>query len=120
MKVDMPLNKETKPGISECSILAKEKNETRHNCVGNVIHKELFKRLKFNHPSKRYMHKTESLRANKTHKILWDFAIHIGNSILARMSDQVLINKKKRDLLYPGFYRFNRPRSENKRKQKDR
>ena len=35
--------------ISECSKLAQKEYKTRHDWVGNVIHGELCKRLKFNH-----------------------------------------------------------------------
>ena len=40
-----------------------------------LIYWELFKRLKFEHANKWYMHKPESVLENKKHKILWNFKI---------------------------------------------
>ena len=36
------------------------------------------------------------VKANETHKILWDFEIQTDHLILARISDLVIINRKKR------------------------
>ena len=33
---------------------------------------------------------------NETHKILWDFEIQTDHQILARRSDLVIVNKKKK------------------------
>ena len=49
-----------------------------------MIHWELCKKLKFNHITKWYMHKPESVRKNETHKNLWDFEIQADHLILAR------------------------------------
>ena len=46
--------------ISEYCKLAQKKYKTKHNCVGKVIHRELCKKLKSNHATKRYNHKPES------------------------------------------------------------
>ena len=42
--------------ISECSQLAQKEYKTRHNWVGQVIHKEMCKKFKFDHTNKWYMH----------------------------------------------------------------
>ena len=42
------------------------------------------------------MHKQESVIENKSFKTLWDFEIQTEHSIMARKSDPVLINKKKK------------------------
>ena len=40
-----------------------------------VIHSELSKKLKFEHTTKWYIHKPESVLENKMHKMLWDFEV---------------------------------------------
>ena len=59
--------------ISESSKLAQKEYKTRHDSVGNRIHWELWKKLKFGYTSKSYMNKPESTQENEMHKILWDF-----------------------------------------------
>ena len=81
--------------MSECSKLTQKKYKTIHVWVGQVINRELCKKLKFDHTTKRYMKKIESVRVNKMHKILWDFVIEMDHQIPARQPDLVLINKKK-------------------------
>ena len=85
------------------------------------------KRLKFDHTTKWYMHKHESILKNEMHKILWDyFETQIDYLIPARRPDNILlmkkkkIKKKKKNLPSSGFWHFGRPQSENKRKLKDR
>ena len=56
--------------ISECSKLVQKKYKSRHNWVGKGIHRELCKKLKFEHTTKWYMHKPESVLVNATHKIV--------------------------------------------------
>ena len=50
--------------------------------VGNVIHWELCKKLKFDLTTKWYMHKTESVQENET--LLWEFEIQTDHIISAR------------------------------------
>ena len=59
------------------SKLSQEEYKTRHDWVGKVIHWELCKRLKFDHPDKFYIRKPEFVLENAMHKILWDFAIQM-------------------------------------------
>ena len=47
--------------ISECHKLAQKEYKTRHNWVGKVNHWELYKKLKFDHTTRWYMHKPESV-----------------------------------------------------------
>ena len=61
----------------------------------NVIHMELCKKVKFNHSTKQFMHKPESVLKNETHKILWHFELKMDHLISARKPDLVLITKKK-------------------------
>ena len=82
--------------ISKCGKLAQKEYKSRHEWVGEVIHRESCKRLNFDHTTKGYMHKPESILENGTHKILWDFKIQIDHLILARRQDVVLINKNKK------------------------
>ena len=48
--------------ISECSKLA----PTRHDWVGKVIHWEMYKKFKFDHTNKWYMHNPASVLENDT------------------------------------------------------
>ena len=47
--------------------------KTRHDWMGKVIHKELCKKLKFDHTDKCYIHKLESVLGNETLKIITNF-----------------------------------------------
>ena len=47
-----------------------EQVRTRHDWVGKLIHKEKYKRLKFDHASKWYNNWPKSVLENRTHKIL--------------------------------------------------
>ena len=67
--------------INKCSKLAQKKFKTRHDWVGKVIDQELCKRLKFDPTTKRYMHKTESVLENETHKTCWDLEIQTDHLI---------------------------------------
>ena len=42
------------------------------------------------------MHNPESVLENETHKLLWDFENQTDHQIVARQSDLVIVNKKKR------------------------
>ena len=61
-----------------------------------MIQKELCKKLKFDHTTKWYMHKPESVLENETHRILWYFEIQTDQLIQARRPDLVIVNKKKK------------------------
>ena len=87
--------------INRCNKLTQKENKTRHNWVRKVIHWELCKRLKYDHTIKQYMHKPESILENETNKILWDFKM----------------KKKKKNLLFCGFYHSSKSQNLNKRKQ---
>ena len=82
--------------ISECSKLAQKEYKTRHGWVGKVIHREMCKKLKFNHTNKWYMHNPAAVQENNTHKLLWDLDIRTDHLISARRPDFIGINKKKR------------------------
>ena len=83
------------PIISEYSEISQREYKTRHDWVGKVIHWKLCKRFKFEHTTKRCLHKPELVVENKTHKIPWDFVIQMDPLITTMRQDQVLINKKK-------------------------
>ena len=87
---------ETINHISECRKLAQKEYKTRHDWVGKVIHRELCKKLKFDHTNKWYMPNPESIVENETPKFLWDFDIQTEHLISARRPDLIIINKKKR------------------------
>ena len=64
--------------------------------MGKVIHRELRKKLKFDHSIKWYMNKPESVLENETEKILVDFEIQTDHQIPARQLDLVIVKKKKK------------------------
>ena len=84
--------------ISECRKLAQEEYKTRHDWVGKLIHWEVCKKSKFDHTNKWYMHNLAPVLENDTHKLLWDFDIHMDYLISARRPDLIIINKKKVNL----------------------
>ena len=55
----------------------------------------MYKKLKFDHTNKWYMHNPEPVQENATHKVLWDFEIQTDHLISARRPD--LVKKKKKD-----------------------
>ena len=83
--------------IRECSKLAQNEYETRHNWVGKVIPWEMCKKLKFDHTNKWYLHNPASVLENDTHELLWDLNIQTDHLIWARRLDFILINKKKKE-----------------------
>ena len=70
----------------------------RYNWVGKVIHWELCKKLKFDHTTKWYKHKSESNLEIEIYKILWDFEIQIDYLIRVRWTHLVIVKKKKSQL----------------------
>ena len=60
---------------ADCSKLAQKEYKARHDLVGKVIHWEMYKKLKFDHTNKLYMHNPTSVLENDTHKLQWDFGI---------------------------------------------
>ena len=74
--------------ISESSKLAQKEYKTRYEWVSKVIHWEMFKKFKFDHTNKCYMH-------SPAHKLLWDFDIQTDHLISARRPDLIVINKKQ-------------------------
>ena len=52
--------------ISNSRKISENEFKTKHEWVGIVIHRELCKRLKFEHATKRYMHDEESVQGNET------------------------------------------------------
>ena len=74
--------------ISEYSKLAQNEYKTRHDWVDKVIHWEMCKKFKFDHTNKWYMHNPAPVLEKDTHKLLWDFEIHMDHLISARRQDQ--------------------------------
>ena len=75
--------------ISERSKLAQKEYKTRHDWVGKVIHKEVSKKLKFDHTTKQYMHKPDSVLDNQMRKILWDFEIQSSWRLQSRATQRL-------------------------------
>ena len=49
------------------------------------------------------MHNPAAVLENETHKLLWDFDIHMDHLISARRPDHMIINKKKRTFKIADF-----------------
>ena len=60
--------------MNEYDEQAQKEFNTVLDWIGEMIHRELWKRLKIYHSTKWYVHKTESLIENETYKILWSFS----------------------------------------------
>ena len=80
--------------LKECTNLAQKEYKTMQGWVRNVIHWELFRKFKFDHTSKCYMHNSASVIENETHKPLWHFEIQTDHLFSARWPDLILINQK--------------------------
>ena len=78
--------------ISESSKLAQKEYKTR---MEKVIYWKLCKKFKFDHTTKWYMHKLESILENEMNKILGDLKTQSDHLILVRKPDLVLIKKKE-------------------------
>ena len=83
------------PIISEYSKLAQKDYKTRHDLVGKVIHWKMSKKFKFDHMNKCFFHNPVSVLGNDTHKLPWDFNIHMDHLISVRRPDLIIINKKR-------------------------
>ena len=105
---------------SECSKLAQREYKTRHDWVGKVIHKEMCKKLKFDHTNKWYMHNLAPVQENATHKLLWDFNIQTDHLIPARRQGPYNNQQQKKriskivDFAVPADHRINLKESEKK------
>ena len=73
-----------------------------------MIHKELFKKFKFDHTNK-------SVRENETHRLPWNFEIKAYHLISGRRPDLVIVNKKV-NLPNSGLCRSGRPQIKIERK----
>ena len=82
---------------SECSKLVQKACKTKHDWVRKVIYWELCKKLKFDHTTKCYMYKSESVQENETYKILWNLGMQTDHLIATRRPDRVIIKKKRRE-----------------------
>ena len=107
--------------LSKCSKLAQKEYKTRHDWMSKVIHWELWKKLKFDHTNKWYMHNPESVLENETYQVLRDFEIQTDHQILARRLDIIIITHKKKRELLPncGLCCSGWPQSKIERKRKE-
>ena len=78
--------------ISYCNKLTQKELNSMHDWVGKVINWQLCKILKFDKTDKWYTHQAESVKENKTDKILLDLEIQIDHQKSARRPNLVLIN----------------------------
>ena len=93
--------------------------------MGKVIHWEMWKKFKFDHTNKWYMHNPASVLENDTHKLIWDFDIQTGHLIPAWRPDLIVINYKKKrtckivDFAVPADHRIKLKECEKKDKNLD-
>ena len=90
--------------IIGCRKLAQKEFKSRHDWVGKVIHRELCKRLKFDHADKWCVHKPESVQENEILEIFLDSEIQTDNQIPFSKPDLALINKLKRTCQQVDFF----------------
>ena len=86
--------------------------------MGKGIHRELCKKLEFDHTTKWYMRKPEFILENGIHKILWDIKIQTDHRIPTKRPDLVIINKKNRTCRIVYFAAPTEQKSENQRKRR--
>ena len=79
--------------ISECIKLAQKEDKTRHD---KEFHRDMCKKLKFDHTNKWHIHNPASVQENNTHKLLWVFDTETDHLISTRRPDLIKIDKKKR------------------------
>ena len=82
--------------ISECKELAQKEYKTRHDWIDKEIHWEMYKKFKFDHTNKWYMHNPAPVVENNTLKLLLDFDIHTDHQISSRRPVLKIVNKIKR------------------------
>ena len=81
--------------MSECEKLAQKKYKTRYDGVSKVIHRELYKKFKFDQTNKWYKHNPESTLKNEMAKILSDFEMQTDHLIPTRSSDWLTLNNRE-------------------------
>ena len=79
----------------------------------------MYKKLKFDHTNKWYMHDPESVPENETHELHWDLGIQTDHLIAARLLDIEIVDKKE-NLPNCRLYCPSWPQSKIERKQKER
>ena len=104
--------------IREYSKLAQKKYKSGNDWVGKVIHRELWKKLRFYHTNKCYMHNPASVLENDTYKL---FDIQTDQQV--EWTDLIIINNKKRELAkffsVPADHRIKLKENEKKEKYHD-
>ena len=81
--------------ISEYSKLTQTEYKTRQDWVDKAIHWETYKKLKFDHMNKLYLHNPAAVLENDPHKLQWDFDKQTDYLISSRRLDLIAINNKK-------------------------
>ena len=105
--------------ISECNKLAQKEYKTRHNWLGEVIRRELCKKLKFDLTNKWYMHNPESFLwkwDTQTPLRFWDTN---GSPNFDQTTKPHNNQHKRENLQNCGLSCPNRPQSKIERKQKE-
>ena len=78
---------ETVDHISESNKFVQKKYKTKHEWVRKIIHRELCKKLKFDHVTKWYKQKYGPIQENEMHKILQGSEIQTGHQVHLRRTD---------------------------------
>ena len=77
-------------------IISEYRKLAQKDWVGKVIYWEPWKKRKFDHSNKWYMHNPEFIPENETYKIHWDFEIQTDHLISTRWPDLLIVKKKKK------------------------
>ena len=107
--------------ISECSKLAQKEYKARHDWVGKVIHREMYRKFQFDRTNKSYMHNPAPVQENYSNELLWDFNIQTDHLIPTRPHNN---QQRKRickivDFAVRADHRINLKESEKKDKYLD-
>ena len=88
--------------ISECSKLAQKSMSLDTTAGrGDLIHWEFYKKFKFNHTNKWYMHNPEFILEKETHKPFWNSEIQTDHLISVRWPDLVIVNNNNKKKTLP-------------------
>ena len=71
--------------------------QVRHDRVGQVIHWELCKSLKFDHSTKWYRHRPDFILENEMYKILWSFEIQSDRLTPSRKQERERERERERE-----------------------
>ena len=82
--------------VSECSKLAQEYKQVRHDNVANMLHWKLCEKWGFSKAEKWYIHQPEKVLESENCKILWDFPKPTEKTLEHNQPDITVTDKKSK------------------------